>query len=174
MQVTDNCCGDMAHKELEQHYRFCIVYYYSLDVQFKVKEVKLSEGEAEGLKGSFKFLAGILSVKSSVWGFKWQTTLVVLVSRTWHLYGWMHLNGSNIAPPFSSLACFLLLSLAISLLLYRRSWLPSKKADERMSLSSPLSISPHPSPFDSPCPCDFIYLPSSEQWTQPATCFYWV
>lgn len=41
-----------------------------------------------------------LFVKLSVWGFRWQRSLVVLVCRTWHLYGWMHLN-EEISLPLS-------------------------------------------------------------------------
>lgn len=64
---------------------------------------------------------------------------------------------------------FLLLPLAISLLLWRRSLLPSKKPDERRSLSSPLSISPDPSLFVSPCSLSFHI--SGFFWTMNrATC----
>lgn len=46
-----------------------------------------------------------LFVKLSVRGFRWQTSLVVLLCRTWHLHGWMHLNGSNISPSLSFWCC---------------------------------------------------------------------
>lgn len=55
------------------------------------------------------FTLWFLFVKLSVSGFKWQASLV-LVCGTWHLYGWMQLNGSNISPPFThsfSLRCSL-------------------------------------------------------------------
>lgn len=92
------------------------------------------------------FRALISLVESS--GDWWQTHLVVPVIWTWHLlYDWMHLNGSNISLLSPSL--FLLLSLAISLLLWRRSLFHQRSQMKGglyphlcPSLSTPLSLSP--------------------------------
>lgn len=96
-------------------------------------------------------------MKSSVWGVRWWKTLVVLACRTWHLYGWMRLNRV-ISPPLTPSLSLPLLFLPIILLLYRWSWLLSKNPDERRSLSSPLSIAPHPISLSLPLPV--ISLPS--------------
>lgn len=134
---------------------------FSLSVKFNSEEENQTRSNR-----SFKFRAVILFVKLSVWRFRWQTSLVALVCRTWHLYGWMHLNGSNISPlSLLSLPVSLSLSLSVAVVghqsfccrddhgCHQRSQMkgglyphlcPSLLTP--LSLSLPLSVIPHPSP----------------------------